>query len=108
MASKYAVLSGKRLARASDADVYNFAVQYAQAHAMGTPAGVVGAGAAAAPGVPTRFAPSARLELGRGQANQNTALARRKALAASLARRTTEASRQRVLNRIMAGYGVQV
>lgn len=102
-ASKYAVLSGRRLARASDSDLYNFAINYAQAHALGQPTGVIGAGAAVGP---SAFAPSARLELGR----QSTAgaLVRRKALAQSLARRTTEASRQRALNRILAGYGLTV
>lgn len=104
MRSKYAALSGRNLAGASDTDLYNFALNYAQAHGMGLPTGVVGAGAASGPSV---FAPPARLELGR-QSLANDALARRKLLAASLARRTTESSRRRALNRILAGYGATV
>lgn len=102
MASKYSVLSGRNLARASDLDVYNFALRYAQAHAMGTPTGVVGAGAAAGP---TTFARPARLELGL-QSSAATASPRRKRLIESLGHRTTEASRKRVAERILAGYGI--
>lgn len=108
MAAQYAALSGRRLARANDRDLYNFAIAYAQAHAMGTPTGVAGtaAGPAGAPGLLPTFPHSARLELGRqGPAD---AIMRRRALAASLARRTTESSRQRALNRILAGYGLGV
>jgi hypothetical protein len=101
MASIYSPLRGPRLARSSDTDLYNFALQYAQAHAFGTPTGVVGAGAA--PGAAPGFASPARLELGKQSGLD--ALARRKKLALSLARRTTESSRKRVLNRILAGYG---
>lgn len=137
MASPYAALSGSRLARASDSQLYDFALSYARAHGL-TPTGVAGAGTAAAPhryvnaagqdvalaqvidpatghtriptgvtelpGTAPAFATPARLELGR-QSNPNDALARRRILAASLARRTTEASRQRALARIGAGYG---
>lgn len=105
---QYAALHAKALARASDRDLYDFAIRYAQGHAMGTPTGIAGtpAGGLAAPGLLPRFPNSARLELGRQSAP--AALDRRKALAASLARRTTESSRRRALNRILAGYGLGV
>ena len=101
MASPYAALSGNRLANASDSDLYQFALNYAKAHAMGTPQGVVGTGAA--PGALPAFGRPVRLEVGR-QSGED-AFGRRKALAASLARRTTESSRRRALERILAGYG---
>lgn len=104
MASRYAALQGSNLASASDTDLYQFALNYAQAHGL-TPGGVAGAGTAI--GAPA-FNPATRLELGRGQAFANSALARRKTLAASLARRTTESSRKRALSRILAGYGATV
>jgi hypothetical protein len=103
MASRYAALSGRGLAAASDPELYQFALNYAQAHAMGTPQGVAGAGTTL--GLPA-FAHPVRLELGRGQAAAATALERRKTLALSLARRTTESSRKRALQRILSGYGV--
>lgn len=100
---RLAALSGRGLAHATDRDLYNFALAYAQGHQMGTPTGVVGAGTAI--GAP-RFATSARLELARQSGPD--AFTRRRVLAASLARRTTEASRRRALNRILAGYGATV
>lgn len=101
--SRLAALSGQQIARASDQDLYTFALRYAQAHAL-NPTGVAGAGGG--PGAAPSFNPAVRLELGRQSSAH--ALARRKALAASLANRTTEGSRRRALARLTAGYGITV
>lgn len=101
-ASRFAALQPRQVARASDRNLYDFAIRYAQAHGL-TPQGVVGAGAATGA---TAFNPAARLEVGRQSSDD--ALARRKALALSLARRTTEESRRRALARLGAGYGFTV
>jgi hypothetical protein len=102
VAGRYGALQGNALASATDPQLYQFALNYAQAHAMGTPQGV---GPGVAGGLPSFGAP-VRLELGGGQTNARTALERRKILALSLAHRTTESSRRRAEQRLLSGYGL--
>jgi hypothetical protein len=100
--ARLAPIRGRALRDASDADLYNFALDYARGHQIGL-TGVQGAGAAI--GAPA-FAPAARLELGRQ--SDIDATARRRKLIASLARRRTESSRRRALARVTAGWGLTV
>jgi hypothetical protein len=83
--ARYPVTHRPRLGK-SDSSLYSGLMKYVKRHGLETQAGRGGAG---------------KLEKG----SQLTDPRRRRQLAKGLARRTTESSRQRLVNRILAGYG---
>ena len=94
----YAAIGGRQLGRLNDQQLAEYAQRYAQEHQFG-PIQAVGKAA---------FTPGGGvLDAGAGGAGQDVRLSlqRRRILAQSLANRTTESSRRRAAQRLMAGWG---